>query len=326
MKQEIKDYTCYYCYNIFHTTRGGFSNHLRYCEKNPLSLQNKLQSSNKQKEYKNKLKKLDELTKKEYVFYCKNCKKEYKLNLTDLEYNKHKYSNFCSKICSRQFASNSYSSKELKQAKCINCNDIIFIYKNASEKTCLCDKCKNEKLPTKKCIICGNEFKHKKNKCCSKECLQIYLKNKKQYLNIDTLHKFQEIGKKSAQIQRETRRSKNEIEFCKLCENYFNNVEHNNAIFNGWDADIIIHDIKVAVLWNGKWHYEQIMDNTSLKQIQNRDNIKIKEIKNYGYIPYIIKDLGKYNINFVKEKFNEFINYLQENNYIRTCSSDSQSS
>lgn len=49
-------------------------------------------------------------------------------------------------------------------------------------------------------------------------------------------------------------------------------------MFNGWDADIIIPNIKVAVLWNGKWHYEQIKKGHSVKQVQNRDKIKLKEI------------------------------------------------
>jgi hypothetical protein len=54
------------------------------------------------------------------------------------------------------------------------------------------------------------------------------------------------------------RRSKNEIKFCILCEQNFSNVEHNKPIFNGWDADIIIHDIKYAILWNGAWHYKKL--------------------------------------------------------------------
>ena len=58
------------------------------------------------------------------------------------------------------------------------------------------------------------------------------------------------------------------------------------------------------------------MSGTSLNQIQNRDSIKIKEIVNSGYIPYIIKDMGKYKKDFVQENFNEFIKYLKENNYI----------
>mgnify|MGYP003552634302 FL=1 len=39
--------------------------------------------------------------------------------------------------------------------------------------------------------------------------------------------------------------------------------------------------------------------------------IKIKEISNFGYISYIIKDMGKYNMKFVEEQFSIFINHLE---------------
>lgn len=35
MKQEIKEYICKYCDEKFVCTRGGFSNHLRFCKMNP---------------------------------------------------------------------------------------------------------------------------------------------------------------------------------------------------------------------------------------------------------------------------------------------------
>jgi len=108
-----------------------------------------------------------------------------------------------------------------------------------------------------------------------------------------------------------TKRSKNEILFHDLCKDHFNNVKHNEPVFNGWDADVIIEDIKTAVLWNGKWHYEKIMEGHSLKQVQNRDRLKLIEIKKLGWEAYIIKDMGKYNPVFVKEKFDEFISTLQ---------------
>ena len=78
-------------------------------------------------------------------------------------------------------------------------------------------------------------------------------------------------------------------------------------MFNGWDADVIIEDIKTAILWNGKWHYVQLTEKHSVKQVQNRDSIKIEEIIKSGYTPYIIKDMGKYNPAFVEEEFNKFI-------------------
>ena len=318
MKQEIKDYECPYCHNHFIMKRGGFSNHMRYCKDNPNSNNNRLQNSIKQKEYLTKQKELEKETEKEYIFICKECGQQYTLILTDKQYNNHKYSNFCSLSCARKYASHQVNkNNDLKEVKCIDCGKTLYIKKRASDKKCRCKDCKFiHSEPLKKCIICGKEFRRRNSICCSKECSEIYNKNRKQYLSEETIQKFREIGKKSAQKQSEIRRSKNEIKFCTLCENYFNNVEHNKAIFNGWDADVIIHDIKFAILWNGKWHYEQFMPNTSLKQIQNRDQIKLKEIQNAGYISYIIKDIGRHNDNFVQEKFDEFIKYLNENNYI----------
>lgn len=92
-----------------------------------------------------------------------------------------------------------------------------------------------------------------------------------------------------------------------MCKEIFNDVTTNEPIFNGWDSDVIIHDLKVAVLWNGKWHYEKITKEHSVKQVQNRDYIKIKEIENKGYLPYIIKDMGKYNKKFVEKQFASFL-------------------
>jgi hypothetical protein len=109
-------------------------------------------------------------------------------------------------------------------------------------------------------------------------------------------------------------RSKNEILFAESCKQYFgeNKILENKKVFNGWDADVIIPHLKIAVLWNGIWHYKQISKATSLEQIQNRDKIKIKEIKSCGYFPYIIKDMGKFNEEFVNLKFQKFIGYVAQ--------------
>lgn len=109
-----------------------------------------------------------------------------------------------------------------------------------------------------------------------------------------------------------SKRSKNEIYFAKMCIEYFNNVLVNENMFNGWDADVIIEDIKTAVLWNGVWHYKKITEKHSVKQVQNRDKIKLKEIKNCGYTPYIIKDMGGENKKFVDTQFNIFINKIAD--------------
>ncbi len=149
-----------------------------------------------------------------------------------------------------------------------------------------------------KCKICGIEYMLY-NKQSATTCSMVCRKAR-----------LSQMGKKSAQVQSETRRSLNEKCFYELCVAEFKNVENNKAIFNGWDADIIIHDVKVAILWNGKWHYEKITQKHSVAQVQNRDKIKMAEIIKLGYVPYIIKDMGRHDQKFVKLEFQKFLALL----------------
>jgi hypothetical protein len=153
------------------------------------------------------------------------------------------------------------------------------------------------KLPTiiKKCIWCTGEFEVRKTSTrvyCSYNCKQ------------------SGVGRKGGMKSTQSKRSKNEILFHKMCLEVFDNVLSNQNIFNGWDADVILPTEKIAVLWNGKWHYEKITEVHSVKRVQNRDKIKIKEIKKLGYTPYIIKDMGSYNPEFVKVQFELFLKYI----------------
>lgn len=111
-------------------------------------------------------------------------------------------------------------------------------------------------------------------------------------------------GCKAAESQANTRRSKNEILFAELCKQKFKVVKENAPIFNGWDADVVIEDIKTAVLWNGNWHFNKITTKHSVAQVQNRDKIKINEIQKAGYVSIVIEDRGKYNPDFVHAEFN----------------------
>lgn len=150
-----------------------------------------------------------------------------------------------------------------------------------------------------RCIICSAELEYSRRRrksCTNLQCIS----------QVRTLN-----GLKSAAAQSESRRSKNEIFFCTLCENYFKQVDHNKPIFNGWDADIIIHDHKIAILWNGIWHHKKITKQHSVKQVQARDTLKIKNIKNCGYTCYIIDDFGIFNPEFVQQEFEKFISYLK---------------
>lgn len=149
------------------------------------------------------------------------------------------------------------------------------------------------------CIICKKEFQPKRSetKLCSRECAY-NLSRTDEYVNRSIIH-----GRVTAAQQ--CKRSKNEIYFSELCSKEFD-ITTNEPYFDGWDADVIIHSEKIAILWNGIWHYKQIAKTQSLKQIQARDKVKTAIIKKYGYIPYVIKDMGRYNKAFVEQEFEIF--------------------
>jgi hypothetical protein len=104
-------------------------------------------------------------------------------------------------------------------------------------------------------------------------------------------------------------RSKNEKYFSELCKKRFDYVFENIKMFDGWDADIILIDQKVAILWNGVIHYKDIYHNGSLVKIQERDKLKLEAIKKHKFETYIIKDTGKEDNKFVEEEFSKLLNY-----------------
>ena len=119
---------------------------------------------------------------------------------------------------------------------------------------------------------------------------------------------FKKIGRiggiASAKVQ--VRRSKNEIYFSELCEKEYKEIITNDPIFDGWDADVILPTLKIAVLWNGIWHYKKVRNGHDPEDVQRRDRLKIKAIKIKGYIPYVIVDMGRHNKSFVMEQFEIF--------------------
>lgn len=218
----------------------------------------------------------------EYKANCIKCNTEYTVLETENDFKKGKYK----KCCTRKCANTKVVSEETK-------DKISNSLRIALTKAC--------KVHFNLCPSCNNYFATRKKykQYCNRDCVQ-----KSGLLNIAG----RKAGLKSVQSQ--VKSSKNEIIFAELCKFKFQNVETNKAIFNGWDADVIIHDLKIAVLWNGKWHYEKCNSKHSVKQVQNRDQIKIKEILSCGYIPYVIKDLGKFNLNKVQTEFILFLNSI----------------
>ena len=229
--------------------------------------------------------------------HCEECGKD--IEVLNTEYKKSKSKRFfCSCSCAAKYNNRLRDNPSDETRKKIS--ESLLVYHQTVK-------------PRKEyvCRVCGKKYHIGENGStrmfCSKECLNEYRSNRKKYLSSESISKLSEAGRHSVRNQEENRRSRNEVYFCKLCEEHFANVKHNEPMFNGWDADIIIEDNKMAVLWNGKWHYQVIKKGQSVEQIQNRDRIKIQEIENCGYKPYIIKDMGKYNPKFVEDEFKRFI-------------------
>lgn len=277
-------------------------NNCLHCE---ASVKNKYCSVSCQNSHQNKIKNDKKFGQfKEFSVQCNECGN--RLNVEEREYlfpQKEKY--FCDRKCANK---RNDDKSETKSIICMKCNKLNQINKRSRQK--ICNECKIK--PKRRlrdiinftCKTCNKQFQDKKKTrvFCSNSCSTKF-KNKEFNMNFHG-------GLKSVQSQSTSRRSKNEIAFANLCIEKFSNVLTNEPIFNGWDADIIIEDIKVAILWNGKWHYEQISKSKSLSQIQNRDRIKIEEIKKSGYTPYVIKDMGKENSQKVSSEWEEFNKWI----------------
>lgn len=160
------------------------------------------------------------------------------------------------------------------------------------------------------CGFCHEEFQSKRSsaKYCSSECSQENQKTEE--YKAAHLESARRGGIQSAFIQQ--RRSKNEILMAELCQKEFgaDQALNNRIMFGGWDCDIIIPSKKIAILWNGIWHHKEMSEVQSLLKVQTRDEIRIEEIIKCGYVPYIIKDLGSHDVEFVEKQFKLFMERL----------------
>ncbi len=237
---------------------------------------------------------------------CDTCSKTFQKKMYQIKKTIH---SFCSRSCATKHNNkNRLIIDNGKQLYCCNCNS-QFIASKFSSKKAKCQLCKTKIIKRARaktnftCEICKEPFSwHFKKKTCSMLCFkQISVKS----------------GLASAASQAQKRRSKNEIHFANLCKEIFDTQE-NQPLFkdkngNYWDADIILPKLRIAVLWNGIWHYKKIRAKHSVKQVQSRDEIKISIIEDNGYIPYVIKDLGKENAEFVQSEFKIFLQWLNKN-------------
>lgn len=130
------------------------------------------------------------------------------------------------------------------------------------------------------CNVCSTaiDFSNRRRKTCSDKCLDI--RNKQN---------CSKRGRNSA--SKNVKRSKQEIELFERCKEQFPDALSNHVIAEGWDADIVLPESKVAILWNGPWHYQQMpFQNHSLKQVQTRDRLKTKLFESLGWKVLIFED------------------------------------
>ena len=224
----------------------------------------------------------------------------------EIEKTKH---NFCSHSCSATFTNKHRPKKEKsdKEIDCIKCGIPFLVDKHSYIK--ICNDCKNkDKIVDKN----GNILKLSNCLTCS---IDLYSRDKKRkYCDICRQIIFQINGKINA--AKNCKRSKNEIYFANLCIKEFQNVSTNDSIFvskyGNWDADVVLNDHKVAVLWDGIWHFKKVRRNHSPKQVQARDKIKKDVILSNGFLYYIIKDMGKEKPSFVENKFEKFKQFIRD--------------
>lgn len=245
---------------------------------------------------------------------CKTCDKEFKKEQKEIKRSKSGY-HFCSYSCSAIYSNKdriitqetrdkistsikkyikNNTNKMLKEEKDNIKNNTILVKDN---KEFIIINSKRILFKILICKICKKEFKGTKRLTCSDQCLNLI-----------------QVKNGLAAQEAQPKRSKGEILFYELCCKYFKNeiVLSNPSMFidnnnNKWDMDIVIPKYKLSVAYNGIYHYQQIGTKHKLQQVQSRDKLKKQIVFNNGYIFYEVKDLGKFNINFVYEEFHKFI-------------------
>lgn len=219
---------------------------------------------------------------------CKNCNKTIISKYAKI---------FCSSSCSAKY--NNKKRKLSKKTKTKIANSVTEHYDKSGRK-----------IPKKgnyfilKCKFCQKTFTSKNRylKVCGKSCLHnLYVENAKT---------MWASGK-----GRTVSRSKNEKEFYKLVKEHYPDSIPNKRI-RGWEADIIIPSLKLAIHWNGDWHYTVVITPALLKKVENRDRLKYSTLEKEGFQNYIIKDIVSEQKNYghntkVSEEFVKLQTFIQ---------------
>jgi len=95
-------------------------------------------------------------------------------------------------------------------------------------------------------------------------------------------------------LKRKVRRSKCEIALFQMLTDAFPKITvlpNNKTMLDGYEVDIAVPSIKLAIEWNGIVHFKPIYGQMKLNKIQQRDAEKQKIASNKGINLIIISDL-----------------------------------
>jgi len=226
---------------------------------------------------------------KRSFYLCKFCGEKFYRTPTDL---RKSINMFCNSSCSAKF--NNKQRKRTKwtteQINKVKENNIKLGRKGPNIHNLICKICQKSFIYTRK-----------NKSTCSLECYHaaIVSQGKTTWrINKNSLHR--KIG-----------RSYNEIRLYELIKMKFPDALHNQFIFNGFDADIIIPSLKLAIHWNGIWHYKQVISEQHFNSIVEKDKLRYSAIEKFGYTNYIIKDIkSRKNYKLVEDEFNKLNEYI----------------
>ena len=198
---------------------------------------------------------------------CERCGKEYTLEC------KNATERFCSRSCANTRQHSLETRRKISKSAVEYCRSHP-------------DKFPSLVAPDKFCSVCGKKlYKSNKTGFCKAHV-------RLNPVSEETRLKLSKAGRRSAQVQKEARRSKIEALFFEEVSKIFSDAEANKLIVDGWDADVFIPSLNLAIFWNGACHYYPIYGTASLNQTQNRDRIKEKLFNNIGIRVYVIRDIN----------------------------------
>ncbi len=172
----------------------------------------------------------------------------------------------------------------------------------------ICEQCleKFDKKP--------NHIKRTEHNFCSRKCCNIFRTKDKIHKKCEHCKKDLKIEPRMIQksktgrffcnsscaasynnkLKRKSRRSKIEAKFYDLLVKEFPNLDilsNDKTMLDGYEVDVAIPSIQLAIEWNGIVHFKPIYGQTKLDNIQTRDSDKLKIASNKDINLIVIPDL-----------------------------------